>query len=228
MICANCAKKITDTETTEDGYFFCNTLCRYEWRKKGKPNPYSSVDDSNFQKSVTDIDLDFPVEILGFKNRYMMIRLRYFFGPKLFLDGKEVIPVKKGFFTKNREYLITSNFGNPVKLKLVHRFLDLIPRIRIGDQVVEIARPLNVWEYFWICLPLLICFSGGAIGGFLGTVATYSNSILMRKVKKVFVRYLFTGMTTLISFLLLIRIVGFISPEARHRLKKSLEKLHWK
>ncbi len=212
MICANCSKKIAETEITEDGYFFCNTLCRYEWRQKGKPNPYSSSVEEEIEKSPADIDLDFPIEILGFENRYMMIRVRYFFGPKLFLDGKEVVPVKKSFFTKNREYLVTSNFGKPVKLKLAHKFLDLVPKIKIDGQTIEIARPLNTWEYIWMCIPLIICFSGGMIGGFIGSVATYSNSILMRKAKNVFVRYLFTGVTTLLSFLLFLKIVGFIVP----------------
>jgi hypothetical protein len=212
MNCANCGKMIIEGNITEDGYSFCNSICRYTWRQNGKPSPYSSDDDTSLHKILTDFNLNFPVEPPGFENRGMLIRLSYWKAPKLFIDNKELKPVKKNIFYRNRKFLATSNFGNAVSIKLIHRPLDLIPKLQIEGQKFEIGRPLNKWEYIWICLPLILLFIGGAIGSLIGTIAVYSNSILIRKPKSAFLKIFFTGATTIASFWFFIQFIGFTLP----------------
>ena len=43
-------------------------------------------------------------------------------------------------------------------------------------------------------------------------MAIYSNSILMRKIKQYFLKFLFTGLTSVMAILLYLRVVGFVSP----------------
>jgi hypothetical protein len=212
MNCANCGKLIADKSIDEDGYVFCTGLCRYDWRQKGKPNPISSIKKPDNYQSVTGIDPNFPIEPIGFEKRNLVIHPSYWGAPKLFLDGRQLVPIKKKLFSRSRDYVATSNFGKDVTLRLKHRPLDLVPILYIDGQIFQIARSLTKWEYFWICIPLILMFSGGAIGGMLGGAATYSNSVLMRKLKNVFLRYLFTGTTTVMSIMFYIRFVGFISP----------------
>jgi hypothetical protein len=212
MNCANCGNPITDTSITEDSYYFCTGLCRYDWRQKGKPNPFLSFKKPDTVQSVTEVDLDFPIEPVGFEKRNLMVRPSYWIAPKLFLDGKQLVPTKKKFFSRTRDYAAISNFGKNVTLRLKLRPLDLVPILYVDGQLFQIARPLNTWEYLWISFPLILLFSGGAIGGLLGFAATYSNSILIRKLRNVFLRFLFTGATTVMAIIFYIRFVGFVSP----------------
>jgi hypothetical protein len=212
MHCANCGKSIADNSIAEDGYVFCTGLCRYDWRQKGKPSPFSSTKKSDSYESVTDIDPDFPIEPVGFEKRNMVIHPNYWGPSKIFLDGKRLVPIKKKLFSRSRDYVAISNFGKDVTLRLKQRILDLVPILYIDGQEFQIARPLTKWEYLWICIPLIFLFGGGFVGGLLGGAATYSNSILMRKLRNIFLRYLFTGGTTVMALLLFIRFVGFANP----------------
>ncbi|HEY6436063.1 MAG TPA: hypothetical protein VIY47_05700, partial [Ignavibacteriaceae bacterium] len=163
MNCANCGKLITDENVQEDGYSFCNSVCRYTWRNNGKPDPYTSIEDASLNKILTDFDLNFPAQPPGFEDRGMHIRLSYWRAPKLFIDNKEIKPVKKNIFYRNREFIVASNFGKDVNIKLVHRPLDLMPKLQIEGHKFEIGKQLNKWEYIWICLPSILILIGGAI-----------------------------------------------------------------
>ena len=160
MVCTNCGLNIKETDITEDGYFFCNAVCRYSWRQKGKPNPYSSDSIPYTDSKTRTNDTEFHLDTLGFENRGMIIQISYWAGPKLFIDNKKLVPVKKKIFSRNREYVATSNFGKPVLLKLVHKPLDAIPRLEIEGKTIELVRPMNKWEYIWIFLPLVLLLQG--------------------------------------------------------------------
>lgn len=212
MNCANCGKVITVTEFTEDGYSFCNPLCRYLWRQNGKPNPHTSLPQNNLHKTLTDFNLDYSLPIPGFEDKEVMIHLSYWVGPKLLIDNKKIRPFRKNILTKNRQYILTSNFGSTVTIKFKHRPLDLVPRVFIDDVEFQIGRQLNAWEYAWICLPLILIFIGGFLGGLIGTAALYSNSILIRKPKNIILKYLLPGITSLAAFWFYIQSVGFVMP----------------
>lgn len=212
MNCANCGNLVENTDITEDGFSFCNSLCRYLWRKNGKPNPHTASDQSSLHKTLTDFNLDYTLQIPGFEDKEVLIRLSYWVGPKLFISGNKIKPFKKNIITKNREFNITSNYGNPVNIKFKHRPLDLVPKVYIDGNEFKLARQLNTWEYIWICLPLILVFIGGALGSLIGTVALYSNSILIRRPKNVLIRYLLPGITTLASFWFYLQSLGLVMP----------------
>jgi hypothetical protein len=212
MNCTNCGRKITDTNTSEDGFLFCTPVCRYDWKRNGKPNPFQPDHHQSSQIGVTEIDLDFTIDPPGFENRKMTIHPSYWGAPKLFLDGTRLMPKKRRIFSRKREFDAVSNYGKNVLLQLRPRALDMVPVLYIDGQLFQIARPLTMWEYIWICIPLILLFSGGAIGGMIASMATYSNSILMRKIKVPFLRYLYTGITSFIAIATFVRFVGLVNP----------------
>lgn len=212
MNCANCGKIVRDNSFSEDEYFFCNALCRYEWRKNGKPNPFASTNGKEVYDDVANIDLNFPIDPAGFENRNLIICPSYWAFPKLFLDGEKLTPIKKNWFTRRSDYSAVSNFGKDVTITLRYRALDSIPLLYIDGQKFQIARPLTNWEYLWICLPIVLIFIGGIIGAILGTSAIFSNAILIRKIKNIPLRYIYTGGTTLMAILLFIKFIGFANP----------------
>jgi hypothetical protein len=212
MNCANCGKFVQSDDFTEDGYTFCNSLCRYTWRQNGKPNPHISTDNESLHKTLTDFNLDYSLPIPGFEDKEVLIRLSYWVGPKIFIDNNKIKPIKKNSLTKNCEFILSSNYGKTVNVKFKHKFLDLVPKVYIDGVEFEIGRQLNIWEYIWICLPLIMVFVGGALGSLIATAAVYSNSILIRKPKNKFLKYMLPGITSVAAFWFYLQSVGYVMP----------------
>jgi hypothetical protein len=158
-------------------------------------------------------DSEFAIDPPGFEKRGMKVRLSYWAAPKVYLDGNLLQPVSSGFLGRNRVYTAVSTFGKTVAIRLTTKPLDQVPDVEIGGERFLLARPLNRWEYIWIALPVLvIALGGGAIGGAIAMAAVYSNSILMRRIGHWFPRYLLTGATTAMAFILFINIASAIGP----------------
>jgi len=213
VTCTNCGKPLREgASVTENDYLFCNNICRYEWKSKGKPTPFDKGQAAESAGRVAIDDLNFPVEPPGFENRTMRVRMSYWKWPKIFLDGAELIPQKSGLFRRNREYSAMSNFGKQVTIRLRRIPVDMIPILEIDGQKFPIARPLNAWEYVWIGLPLLLLFIGGGIGGVMGAIAAFSNSLLIRRIQHWAPRYILTGATTAMAFVLFLNFISAMTP----------------
>ena len=208
MKCTNCGKEINPgSAVAEDNYLFCNGICRFEWKSKGKPTPFASQKTGAGPPPAALSEMEFPIDPPGFDNRNMRVRLSYLGAPRLFLDGTELKPAKSRLFSMSREYAAVSNFGRQVPIRIRRRLLDQVPTMSIGGQEFLIARPLTRWEYAWMSLPvLLIVLGGGLIGGAIGAAALLSNSVLMRRMQNPLPRYLLTGATTAMAFFLFFRI----------------------
>ena len=83
-----------------------------------------------------------------------------FSGQKLLLNGV-VVKKQKG------RYVVTSDSGAETTIQLKYHYLDPIPKIKINDEVTEIASPLRWYEYFWI-IPFVLVVTAEAICGFCG------------------------------------------------------------
>lgn len=95
--------------------------------------------------------------------------------PRLLVDGVEVRrQARRGLF-----FSVQDDVGQPVEIRLGHRFLDPYPSCRIAGQPVALAPPLTWYQYAWLGLPLLL-LGGGAFGGALGALAARLNGLVMR------------------------------------------------
>jgi len=118
--------------------------------------------------------MDIPIQHEAFSGRGLYLRPGTFLkGPRVLIDGAEA----KGRFLK---YFLRDNSGNKVLLRLKSNGLDPIPKIVIGGQTIEIARPLAWYEYLWMGLPIVLAFYGGALGTLVGLFAIYSSSHVFR------------------------------------------------
>ncbi|MFZ4620056.1 MAG: hypothetical protein ACOYNS_05835 [Bacteroidota bacterium] len=212
MNCASCGRTISGAPLTEDGYHFCNSICRYDWRKAGKPNPVNINSRQTSQNTTVLNELEYSIEPAGFENRGMRIQLSYWKRPTLILDGKHQVVSKSSILGRYREYTVTSTFGKNCIVRLRQRPLDIIPVVEIDGAEILIARPLTKLEYAWLCIPLIVLFGGGAVGGLLGGMATYSNSLLMRKFKSWIPRYIATGATTMMALMYYVKFVILVNP----------------
>ena len=75
------------------------------------------------------------------------------------------------------------------------------PKIKIGDEIVELASPLKWYEYVWIGIPIVLVFSGGAIGGLVGVVAAIASGKIFRGNNGSAAKYGLSALITLGSFI---------------------------
>ena len=126
----------------------------------------------------------------AFKTQRLAVETAGFFrGPRLLVNGT---PAEKH---KGR-YSMPSDSGVTTPIELKYNFLDPIPKIKIGDELLELARSLTWYEYLWIGIPIVLVFTGGAIGGFVGALAAYTSARVFRSDRSTPMKY---GLTALIS-----------------------------
>lgn len=96
-----------------------------------------------------------------------------------------------------RRYLLEDDNGSPaiVEIKSV---IDPIPTIVIDGERISLASPMTWYEYVLLCLPFLLIFIGGAIGGFVGIVGAMINASIIRGQGSIVARY---GGTLLVTFI---------------------------
>jgi hypothetical protein len=131
-------------------------------------------------------------------------------GPKLLLNG--VVAKRKG-----RSYPVGSDTGQEVAVKVIYNFLDPIPKLKIGEETIELAKPLQWYEYVWIGIPMLLVFAGGAVGGFVGAGSTVVNGRIFRSDRGAVSKYALAAVTTVagaaVFFVIAIAIQIAIAPK---------------
>lgn len=151
--------------------------------------------------------MEIPLKISGFTSKAISIRTAGFWsGPKLLVGG---FPVER----KKRVYTVVNDAGQDVAIRLRNNFLDPIPTVVVGTETIELARPLQWYEYAWIGLPVLLVFGGGAIGAGFGIAAIYSSARIFREDRGAKSKYLLTGLISLgafVTFLVLAFMLQFV------------------
>ena len=125
-----------------------------------------------------------------------------FHGPRLLLNGA-VIKKQKG------RYTVTSDSGAETTIQLKYNYLDPIPKIKIGTEVVELASALKWYEYVWIGIPIVLVFSGGAIGGLVGALGANASGQVFRSDRSPLAKYCFSALITLgalVAFVFLVTV----------------------
>jgi len=125
----------------------------------------------------------------GFEGQQLVVKTPGFFrGAQLLLNGT---PVKR----QKGVYTVKNNSGADVPVKLRALF-DPIPKVTIGEDVVQLARPLTWYEYAWMGLPIVLVFFGGALGGGIGAFAFYTSCKIFRSAQSNFAKYGLTGLVS--------------------------------
>lgn len=143
--------------------------------------------------------MEYPVEIEGFSEKKVALRTATLLaGPVLTVNGE---PAPKG--PGKNQYLLTGDRGEEVTVELKNTFLiDPVPQLLINGTIVSVAEPLAWYEWVWCCVPLVLIFLGGAIGGGLGALATYGNLMLFRSRLQVYMKYGIAACITTAAFIL--------------------------
>ncbi len=132
------------------------------------------------------IEIDHP----AFKRQLLAVETASVFsGPKLLMNGV-VIKKEKG------SYPVVSDVGDNKLIQIRYNLVDPVPRIKVDGQTFNLREPLQWYEYAWSGLPILLVFSGGALGGLVGGVATMANGRLFRSERGALAKYGLAGLIT--------------------------------
>lgn len=138
--------------------------------------------------------MDIPVQLPGLEGQNVALRLAgTFSGAKLVVNGQ---PVAK----QNGVFNLRSNAGSTVAVKFKGRFLDPIPNLEVGGQIIQLRPALAWYQYVWMSLPIVLVFGGGAIGGMCGGLAAGVSSRIFRSDRSEGMKYALTGMISLAAF----------------------------
>jgi hypothetical protein len=109
--------------------------------------------------------------------------------PKLTLNGA-VVKKQKG------RYPVTSDTGAEKLIQLRYNLIDPVPTLKVDGEAVNLLEPLQWYEYAWSGLPILLVFTGGALGGLVGGAATMANGRLFRSEWGSIAKYGLAGLIT--------------------------------
>lgn len=132
-----------------------------------------------------------------FQGKKLSVSTRTIFkNPSLLIDGIE----QKKMKGLKKRYLLEDDNGSPaiVEIKSV---IDPIPTIVIDGEKIPLTPPMAWYEYVLLCLPFLLIFIGGAIGGFVGLVGAMINASIIRGQGSVIARYGYALLVTIICYL---------------------------
>ncbi|MBP7688077.1 MAG: hypothetical protein KA765_09220 [Thermoflexales bacterium] len=108
------------------------------------------------------------------------------------------MPAPKG--PKRGQFLLRRNDGVEVVARFIKGyFLDPIPTVVIDEHPYVVAEPMKWYQWLWVGLPVLLVFSGGALGGLIGGAATGINGRVFRSTQQTVAKYLITGLISIIA-----------------------------
>ncbi|TCV85428.1 hypothetical protein [Sulfurirhabdus autotrophica] len=137
----------------------------------------------------------FEVQHSEFREQRLTVEAAgWFRGPRLLLNGN-IVPRQKGC------YKVKSDSGAETTLRLKYNYLDPIPKIKIGEEVIELASSLKWYEYVWMNIPIVLMFIGGAIGGLVGALGANASGKIFRSDRGAVAKYGFSALITLGAFI---------------------------
>ncbi|WP_143434759.1 hypothetical protein [Hymenobacter roseosalivarius] len=100
--------------------------------------------------------------------------------------------------------------GSERQLTLKNRFYDPVPVADIDGEPILLAKALAPWEHVVACIPMLLIFGGGLIGGLCGVGAMLANISIMRSERPTGLRVAFCVGITLAAFVVYVLLAGML------------------
>jgi hypothetical protein len=130
-----------------------------------------------------------PLEIEGLEGQDIAVQpASLWTPPQLLVNGQ---PAPKG--VKRGTMLLRRNDGTEVTANWKPTFLGLdVPGLQVDGKPVQITEPLPWYQWVWSALPVILIFTGGALGAIVGMIATAINIKIMRDQSSPLFQYGFT------------------------------------
>jgi hypothetical protein len=141
--------------------------------------------------------MQYPIELAGFDDQQIILDTGGFFSsPKLLVNGT---PAPKG--EKRGQLLLKRSDGTQATAQLRSTFIDPAPTLLVNGQKVPVVEPLKWYQLTWACIPLVLMFIGGLVGGVCGVIGAMLNIRILRSDLNSIPKLFLSGLVTLLSFL---------------------------
>lgn len=132
-----------------------------------------------------------PIDDPAFKGMNVAYEPGKLFGNEYIVVDGEKHPFKNGKCTvKNKK-------GKDVDVRI--KLKGIIPKIVIEGRLHDAGDEIEIHEYLWTMLPILITFIGGALGFIIGFSACIINTNVFRRFRHTKMKYLYTLGITLFA-----------------------------
>lgn len=136
----------------------------------------------------------YQTNLVGLSDRRIEVESSVFGGSKLLVDGQ---PAPKG--PKRSQFLVRGTDGRDSVVELKKVLPDPVPQVLWAGQTIRLEEPLAWYQWLWVCIPLVLMFVGGAIGGVVGAVAMTINTRILRSKLSGLLRYATTAIVSALA-----------------------------
>jgi hypothetical protein len=145
------------------------------------------------------------VHIPGFDRQRIEVELPgTFSAAKLYVNGQVLDRDKKG------QYLLRADDGREMAASFKGGFPDPVPVLVVNGQTIRLAEPMPWYQLVWAFFPFVLVLVGGLVGGLIGGVTAAMNAQIMRSQQPAPVRYLLTGLLSVVAIGLWLGVVAMI------------------
>lgn len=135
--------------------------------------------------------MDLSFEHDDFQGRDLVVRSAGLFkSARLLIDKVEVAG-------KRSKFSVRDNMGRTREFKLKMNGIDPVPKVEIDGTAISLVRSLTWYEYLWMGLPIILVFTGGAVGALFGLLAIYASARIFRSERRASNKYALTGVVSL-------------------------------
>jgi hypothetical protein len=114
------------------------------------------------------------VEHPAFKTERLAVETAGLFSsPQLLVNGS-VVKKDKG------QYSIPSDSGEEISIILKHNFFDPVPKIKIGNELIKLARSFSWFEYLWFIFLFFSLANIPPVGGLVGAIGAVVSARVFR------------------------------------------------
>jgi hypothetical protein len=128
----------------------------------------------------------YPFKINGFENQSLELQASGFFSSaKILVNGVQAEPG-----VKKNEVLLRKQDGTTVSVFIQNAFFDIVPRLVVQGETIQVVAPLKWYQYVWCGLTLVLIIYGGAVGSVVSMVGFLLNIRIMRNTWGLPLKYL--------------------------------------
>ena len=150
--------------------------------------------------------MQYFISIEGLENKKISVEMKSIFtSPELFVEGR---PAAKG--KKRGEFVIPKEDGSQKIVTFKNKFLDPVPDLIIDNIEFKLTEPLKWYQWLWAGLPVLLIFTGGLIGAFIGFFATSFSARIFRSAEERITQYLLVALVSISAVIVYFIVAAFL------------------
>jgi hypothetical protein len=139
--------------------------------------------------------MSYNPKIEGLEGKNIEVQIGFWTGPKLLINGESAA---KG--RKRGEMIIPLNDGRQVTATWKAQALGLdIPQLIVDGKVINLVEPLKWYQWIWGSWPIILLFTGGALGALAGMLSVVINTRVFRTEMNDILKYIVSGAVTVLA-----------------------------